>query len=107
MSSEQVGAGICADPDTELADTKMDGLACAITYQDGVFTQAVTRGDGTVGRTLRQCTHHRIGAVALRRTSISSSLPAAPRSAVIVMLKSVFNRLNEENQAAGCPLANP
>ncbi len=31
------------------ADTKMDGLACALVYVDGVLTQAVTRGDGQVG----------------------------------------------------------
>lgn len=30
-------------------DIKMDGLACALVYQDGVLTQAVTRGDGFVG----------------------------------------------------------
>ena len=30
-------------------DIKMDGLACALIYQDGVFTQAVTRGDIRVG----------------------------------------------------------
>jgi DNA ligase (NAD+) len=30
-------------------DIKMDGLACALVYKDGVFTQAVTRGDGFVG----------------------------------------------------------
>lgn len=30
-------------------DIKMDGLACALVYQDGVFTQAITRGDGFVG----------------------------------------------------------
>lgn len=30
-------------------DIKMDGLACALHYQDGLFTQAVTRGDGLVG----------------------------------------------------------
>src|SRR4029077_4076998 len=35
---------------TELfADTKMDGLACALVYVDGALTQAVTRGDGQVG----------------------------------------------------------
>lgn len=31
------------------ADIKMDGLACALVYQDGRFVQAVTRGDGFVG----------------------------------------------------------
>src|SRR5579872_1854238 len=30
-------------------DIKMDGLACALTYQDGIFTKAVTRGNGFVG----------------------------------------------------------
>jgi DNA ligase (NAD+) len=31
------------------ADIKMDGLACSLIYKDGLFTQAVTRGDGFVG----------------------------------------------------------
>jgi len=30
-------------------DIKMDGLACALIYVDGVFTQAVTRGDSRIG----------------------------------------------------------
>lgn len=30
-------------------DIKMDGLACSLHYQDGLFIQAVTRGDGLVG----------------------------------------------------------
>ena len=30
-------------------DIKMDGLACALHYQDGLLVQAVTRGDGLVG----------------------------------------------------------
>ena len=30
-------------------DIKMDGLACALKYKDGLFSQAVTRGDGLVG----------------------------------------------------------
>ena len=30
-------------------DIKMDGLACALIYQDGQFTRALTRGDGYIG----------------------------------------------------------
>ncbi len=30
-------------------DIKMDGLACALIYQDGKLVQAVTRGDGFIG----------------------------------------------------------
>ena len=35
-------------------DIKMDGLACALKYQDGLFVQAVTRGDGLVGEDVTQ-----------------------------------------------------
>lgn len=35
--------------DEFLCDIKMDGLACALIYEDGVLTQAVTRGDSRVG----------------------------------------------------------
>lgn len=31
------------------AELKMDGLACALIYEDGILTRAVTRGDGLVG----------------------------------------------------------
>ena len=30
-------------------DIKMDGLACSLKYRDGIFDQAVTRGDGLIG----------------------------------------------------------
>jgi DNA ligase (NAD+) len=30
-------------------DIKMDGLGCALVYQDGIFVQAITRGDSFVG----------------------------------------------------------
>ena len=35
-------------------DIKMDGLACALKYKDGIFVQAVTRGDGMVGEDVTQ-----------------------------------------------------
>lgn len=35
-------------------DIKMDGFGCMLVYQDGVFTQAITRGDGLVGEDVTQ-----------------------------------------------------
>lgn len=35
-------------------DIKMDGLACSLKYRDGIFYQAVTRGDGLVGEDVTQ-----------------------------------------------------
>ena len=35
--------------DEFFTDIKMDGLACSLKYRDGIFVQAVTRGDGLVG----------------------------------------------------------
>ena len=58
--------------DEFFTDIKMDGLACSLKYRDGVFYQAVTRGDGLVGEdvTLNVKT---ITNVPLNLRSISSS----------------------------------
>jgi DNA ligase (NAD+) len=93
------------------ADIKMDGLACALIYQDGVLTQAVTRGDSFVGedvtanvRTiknvpLRLRAEHGFEAFLHGRTEIRGE---------IVMLKESFAALNAKRRAAGEPeFANP
>ena len=36
------------------ADPKLDGLACELTYENGVMTQALTRGDGEVGEVVTE-----------------------------------------------------
>lgn len=46
----KLSPGFTADrPDRYFTDIKMDGLACALKYHNGVLVQAVTRGDGLVG----------------------------------------------------------
>lgn len=46
----KLSAGFAATrPDRYFTDIKMDGLACALKYHNGVLVQAVTRGDGLVG----------------------------------------------------------
>ncbi len=37
------------DGATYACELKIDGVACALTYESGVLTRAATRGDGTVG----------------------------------------------------------
>ena len=92
-------------------DIKMDGLACALIYIDGVLTQAVTRGDSFIGEDVTNNVRT-IKNVPLRlheapgfeqflrgRTEIRGE---------IVMLKSDFAVLNDRQKALGQPeFANP
>ncbi|MFC2709685.1 MAG: NAD-dependent DNA ligase LigA [Candidatus Saccharibacteria bacterium] len=92
-------------------DIKMDGLACALIYVDGVLAQAVTRGDSFVGEDVTNNVRT-IKNVPLRlheapgfeqflcgRTEIRGE---------IVMLKRDFEELNKKQKALGQPeFANP
>ena len=92
-------------------DIKMDGLACALIYIDGVLAQAVTRGDSFVGEDVTNNVRT-IKNVPLRlheapgfeqflrgRTEIRGE---------IVMLKRDFEELNKKQKVLGQPeFANP
>lgn len=90
-----------------LCDIKMDGLACALTYEDGVLVQAVTRGDGRVGenvtmnvRTIQNVPlklreNQRFAHFLRGRTEIRGE---------IVMYKDDFERLNIQRKKLGEPL---
>jgi DNA ligase (NAD+) len=45
----RVGRGLAGAAATFVTELKIDGVACALTYEDGVLTQAATRGDGRIG----------------------------------------------------------
>ena len=84
-------------------DIKMDGLACSLKYSDGIFYQAVTRGDGLVGEdvTLNVKT---IQNVPLRLDYIGE----VEVRGEIVIFKKDFEKLNEEQNKNGLPeFANP
>jgi DNA ligase (NAD+) len=93
------------------ADIKMDGLACALVYQNGLFTQAITRGDSFVGEDVT-ANVRTIANVPLRlREAIGFEKFLEGRTEIrgeIVMLKNDFSELNKKREAAGEPVyANP
>ncbi len=84
-------------------DIKMDGLACALIYEKGLLTQAITRGDGTTGEDVTQNV----------RTiqNVPLNVPVKEHIEIrgeIVIFKSDFNKLNEQQKKEGKPeFANP
>ncbi|MET0980035.1 MAG: NAD-dependent DNA ligase LigA [Candidatus Saccharimonadales bacterium] len=93
------------------ADIKMDGLACALIYQDGVFIQAITRGDSFVGEDVT-ANVRTIKNVPLRlRKQMGYEHFLSGRTEIrgeILMLKKDFIALNEKRKTAGEPeFANP
>ena len=93
------------------ADIKMDGLACALIYQDGVLVQAVTRGDSYIGEDVTNNVRT-IKNVPLRLRQLEGfELFLTGRTEIrgeIVMLKDDFAALNLARKAAGEQVfANP
>lgn len=92
-------------------DVKMDGLACALVYEDGVLARAVTRGDSFVGEDVT-ANVRTIANVPLRlRETRENSDFSRGRTEIrgeIVMYKADFATLNQRRAAAGePPFANP
>jgi DNA ligase (NAD+) len=85
-------------------DIKMDGLACALIYEDGVLAQAVTRGDSKIGEdvTMNVRTIQNVP-LRLRGDSFLTRGRTEVRGE-IVMLKDDFARLNAQREKNGEPL---
>ena len=85
-------------------DIKMDGLACSIIYQDGLLSQAVTRGDSRVGEDVTSNVRT-INNVPLRlRKSHKTKKFLQGRTEVrgeIVMYKKDFDALNKKRTENG------
>lgn len=93
------------------ADIKMDGLACALIYQDGLLTQAITRGDSFIGEdvTANVRTITNVPLRLLKTKGFEQFLNGRTEiRGEIVMLKKAFAELNKKRRQAGEPeFANP
>ncbi len=88
---------------TYSVEPKIDGLSVSLRYEDGVFVQGATRGDGAVGEDVTQN---------LKTVfSVPMKLPEALSLTVrgeVYMPRLVFEKLNRAREAAGQTLlANP
>ena len=108
-TEEALGAGRVA----YTCELKIDGLGVAITYQNGAFVRAATRGDGTTGedvslnvRTIKDVPMH-LSEAALAHMGADRGTPIEVRGEVY-MPKGSFARLNAEADVEGRePFANP
>src|SRR5262245_53643855 len=98
------GLGTSTSP-AYVAELKIDGLSIALTYEDGRLTRGATRGNGVLGedvtanvRTLR----------AIRLKLDNAPLGRIEIRGEVYLPKRAFERMNEEQRAAGEPLfVNP
>lgn len=108
-TEEALGAGGV----TYTCELKIDGLGVALTYRNGAFVRAATRGDGTTGedvtlniRTVRDVPMH-LSEAALAQMAADRDTPIEVRGEVYLP-KGSFVRMNEEADAEGrAPFANP
>ena len=85
-------------------EPKIDGLSVCLHYENGVFTQGATRGDGLVGENVTE-NLKTVGSIPLRLTQ---SVPLLEVRGEVYMPKKSFEALNEIQEKNGKPLfANP
>ncbi|MES2728535.1 MAG: NAD-dependent DNA ligase LigA [Pseudomonadota bacterium] len=97
--------GVQPDDIVVMAEPKIDGLSCALRYEDGILVRAATRGDGVEGED--------ITANVLQIPDIPRQLKGTPPKVLevrgeVYMRRADFQDLNMRQQAAGDKIfANP
>ncbi len=89
-----------------VCELKLDGLAVSITYEDGVFVQGATRGDGTTGEEITQNLR------TIKGIPLKLDTPNPPTLIEIrgeaYLTHAEFARINTDREAGGEPtFANP
>ncbi|KYO68745.1 NAD-dependent DNA ligase LigA [Thermovenabulum gondwanense] len=91
-----------------VVELKIDGLAVSITYEDGIYKRAATRGDGEIGEDVTQNVR------TIKSVPLKLEFPVDKKPRIIevrgevYLPKEDFKKLNEEREEEGLPLfANP
>ncbi|MEW6684838.1 MAG: NAD-dependent DNA ligase LigA [Candidatus Edwardsbacteria bacterium] len=104
---ERVRKGLRSEKPEYTVELKIDGVAIALLYENGVFVRGATRGDGYKGDdvTLNLRT---IRSIPLRLTTTKKELQNIEVRGEVYLPRAEFERLNEEKEREGEPLfANP
>jgi DNA ligase (NAD+) len=102
----RVERGLAGATATFACELKIDGVACALTYEDGVLTQAATRGDGRVGEDITA--NVRTLKAIPRRLAVGDPPSVIEVRGEVYLPVKAFEDLNVELTEAGKhPFANP
>ena len=83
-----------------VCELKFDGIAISLRYEDGIFVQGATRGDGTQGDDITQ-NLKTIRSIPLRLRPVRNGLRTIEVRGEVFMKRVDFLRMNEERQLAG------
>jgi len=92
------------EPYEYVAELKLDGLSMAAHYKNGLFAQAITRGDGQVGEDVTE-NARTIRSLPLR---VRTKLDALEARGEAIMTRNAFDKLNARQEQQNLPpFANP
>ncbi|MDO4797331.1 MAG: NAD-dependent DNA ligase LigA [Coriobacteriales bacterium] len=105
---------VSSEPVAYTCELKIDGLGVALTYADGQFVRAATRGDGTTGELVTanvltiDDVPRTLAPAGMERIANGGFGTSVEVRGEVYMPRHSFVRLNEANDAAGrAPFANP
>ncbi|UII25611.1 NAD-dependent DNA ligase LigA [Fulvivirga maritima] len=95
---KRVAKGLEGESYEYICELKFDGIALSVTYENGVLTRGVTRGDGTKGDDIT----HNVRTIRSMPLRLKGDYPAEFEArGEAFMPKKVFAELNKEKEAVG------
>lgn len=98
---------LSGEPVEYIVELKIDGVAVSLWYEDGVFVQGATRGDGRRGDDIT-ANLRTVRAIPLKLRTNAAVPPVIEARGEVYLPKREFERINKEREKEGEPLfANP